>query len=155
MDSPGFITLTGDKALDFVRARHVQGDVTSDYGRIKRQQRFLSSLLRKAMSSQVLFDPGKLTAFVQAFSKSTFGENIGIDQLFKLGQSMQGLEAGRVTFITVPTVGVANARGNETLRKTDNDNLFKAIRTDQALPGEAPGPANTGPNPTTAAPPTA
>jgi LCP family protein required for cell wall assembly len=147
------VTLTGDQALNFVRARHVQGDVTSDYGRIKRQQRFLSSLLRKAMSSQVLFDPGKLTSFVQAFSKSTYGDNIGIDQLFKLGQSMQGLEAGRVTFITVPTVGVANARGNETLRKNDNDALFKAVRNDQQLPGEAPAPANTTQSPTSAPPP--
>ena len=127
--------------------------MTSDYGRIKRQQRFLSSLLRKAMSSQVLFDPGKLTGFVQAFSRSTFGDNIGIDQLFKLGQSMQGLEAGRVTFITVPTVGVANARGNEVLRKNDNDTLFKAIRNDQQLPGEAPAPTGTQ-TPTNAPPPT-
>lgn len=137
------VTLTGDDALNFVRARHVQGDVTSDYGRIKRQQRFLSSLLRKAMSTQVLLDPGKLTSFVQAFSKSTFGDNVGIDQLMKLGQSMQGLEAGRVTFITVPTVGEANQRGNEVLRKNDNDTLFKAVRNDQPLPGEAPPPAST------------
>src|SRR6185436_6473381 len=47
------VTLTGNQALNFVRARHVIGDLTSDYGRIKRQQRFLSALLRKAMSNQV------------------------------------------------------------------------------------------------------
>jgi LCP family protein required for cell wall assembly len=143
------VTLTGDQALNFVRARHVRGDPTSDYGRIIRQQRFLSSLLRKAMSTQVLLDPGKLTSFIGAFSNSTFGDNVGTDQLFLLGQSMQGLAAGRVTFITVPTVGEANARGNEVLRKDDNDALFKAIRDDAALPGESPppekppGPANT------------
>jgi LCP family protein required for cell wall assembly len=148
------VTLTGDQALNFVRARHVQGDPTSDYGRIKRQQRFLSALLRKAMSSQVLLDPGKLTGFVQAFSKATFGDNIGMDQLMTLGQSMQGLQAGRVTFITVPTVGVANARGNETLRSTDNNALFKAIREDSALPGEAPAPPDTSTQtPTSAQPP--
>jgi LCP family protein required for cell wall assembly len=146
------VTLTGDQALNFVRARHVRGDPTSDYGRIKRQQRFLSSLLRKAMSSQVLFDPGKLTGFVGAFTKSTFGDNIGTDQLMLLGQSMQGLEAGRVTFVTVPTVGEANARGNEVLRANDNGNLFKAIRDDTPLPGEKPAP-ETG-TPTSPAPPT-
>lgn len=132
------VKLTGDQALNFVRARHVQGDKTSDYGRIIRQQRFLSSLLRKAMSGEVLLNPGKLTKFVDAFSKATFGDNIGVDQLFTLGQSMQGVAAGRVTFITVPTVGVANERGNEDLRTEDSNALFEAIRQDVPLPGEAP-----------------
>lgn len=132
------VTITGDQALNFVRARHVAGDPTSDYGRIIRQQRFLSSLLRKAMSSEVLLDTRKLTGFVEAFSKSTFGDNIGVDQLFTLGQSMQGVEAGRVTFITVPTVGEANENGNEELRVEDTSALFEAIRADTPLPGEAP-----------------
>jgi LCP family protein required for cell wall assembly len=132
------VTITGDQALSFVRARSVYGDKTADYGRIKRQQRFLSSLLRKAMSSEVLLDPGKLTNFVEAFSKSTYGDNIGVDQLMLLGQSMQGLSAGRVTFVTVPTVGEANQLGNEELRKEDTDALFKAIRDDAPLPGEKP-----------------
>jgi LCP family protein required for cell wall assembly len=132
------VKLTGDQALNFVRARHVEGDVTSDYGRITRQQRFLSSLLRKAMSSEVLLNPGKLTDFVDAFSGATFGDNIGVDQLFTLGQSMQGVVAGRVTFITVPTVGEANDRNNEELRAEDNAALFEAIRQDAPLPGEAP-----------------
>jgi LCP family protein required for cell wall assembly len=133
------VTLTGDQALNFVRARHVQGDVTSDYGRIIRQQRFLSSLLRKAMSSEVLLDPGKLTNFVQAFSKSTFGDNIGVDQMITLGQSLQGIAAGKVTFITVPTVGEANDNGNEDLRVEDTKSLFRAIREDTPLPGESGG----------------
>ncbi len=132
------VKLTGDQALNFVRARHVQGDPTSDYGRIMRQQRFLSSLLRKAMSTEVLLSPGKLTKFVDAFAKATFGDNIGVEQLFTLGQSMQGVEAGRVTFITVPTVGTENERHNEDLRVDDSNALFEAIRQDVPLPGEAP-----------------
>lgn len=132
------VKLTGDQALNFVRARKVEGDITSDYGRIIRQQRFLSSLLRKAMSGEVLLNPGKLTKFVDAFSKATFGDNIGIEQLFTLGQSMQGVEAGRVTFVTIPTVGESNSRGNEDLRVEDSNALFEAIRQDVPLPGEAP-----------------
>jgi LytR cell envelope-related transcriptional attenuator len=105
------------------------------------------------MSDQVLFDPGKLTGFVQAFTKSTFGDNIGVDQLVLLGQSMQGLDAGRVTFITVPTVGEANSRGNEVLRTSDNNSLFEAVRKDTPLPGETPaGPSDQ--TPTNAPPPT-
>lgn len=151
------VQLTGDAALNFVRARHVQDspaknaktDPTSDYGRIKRQQRFLSSLLRKAMSSQVLLDPGKLTSFIDAFTKATFGDRIGSQDLITLGRSLQNVGAGRVTFITVPTVGLPNDRGNEVLRDKDNKNLFTAIINGQALPGEndagAPPPAGQTP----------
>ncbi|MDQ3405614.1 MAG: LCP family protein [Actinomycetota bacterium] len=134
------VELKGDQALDFVRARYVRNDPTSDYGRIKRQQRFLSSLLRKAMSGNVLLDPGKLTDFTGAFAESTFGDNIDLEALLQLGQSLQGLEAGRVTFITVPTVGTSNNRGNEVLRKEDNNALFHAVINDQPLPGEQPAP---------------
>lgn len=137
-DAGKAVELRGDQALDFVRARHVQGDITSDYGRIKRQQRFLSSLLRKAMSSQVLLDPGKLTDFATSFAEATFGDNIDIEALLGLGQSMQGLEAGRVTFVTVPTVGDANERGNEVLLQEPTNALFRAIVNDQPLPGEKP-----------------
>ncbi|MGX7823991.1 LCP family glycopolymer transferase [Actinokineospora sp. 24-640] len=132
------VVLRGDQALDFVRARQVRGDPTSDYGRIKRQQRFLSSLLRKSMSAQVLLDPSKLTGFTEAFTSSTFGDNITVDSLFSLGQSLQRLEAGRVTFLTVPTVGTSNRRGNEELRVEDNAALFRAIVNNQPLPGEKP-----------------
>ncbi|GAA3021401.1 LCP family protein [Actinokineospora globicatena] len=137
------VMLRGEQALDFVRARHVRGDPTSDYGRIKRQQRFLSSLLRKAMSGQVLLDPSKLTTFTGEVAKSTFGDNIGVDSLMQLGQSLQNLETGRVTFITVPTVGTSNSRGNEVLRKDDADRLFRAIINKEPLSGEAPPPPAT------------
>jgi LCP family protein required for cell wall assembly len=138
------VKLEGDAALNFVRARHVQdspaknakGDPTSDYGRIKRQQRFLSSLLRKAMSGQVLLDPGKLSDFINAFGKATFGDGIGTQDLITLGRSLQNVGAGKVTFITVPTVGESNKRGNEELREKDNKNLFTAIINEQTLPGE-------------------
>ncbi|RCW47029.1 LytR family transcriptional attenuator [Halopolyspora algeriensis] len=126
-------TLNGQQALQYVRARHVAGDPTADYGRMERQQLFLSALLRKAMSAQVLLDPGKLTDFVNAVTSNTFGENIGTDQLIGLGRSLQGLEPGKVTFITVPTTGEANENGNEELRESDADALFRAIIEDTPI----------------------
>jgi LCP family protein required for cell wall assembly len=132
----GDVTISGDQALDYVRARHVVGDPTSDYGRIERQQGFLQSLLTKTMSREVLFDPGKLTGFVNSFAASTFGENIGIDQLLTLAQSMQGLDPGSVKFETIPTVGEANERGNEVLREEMSDELFRALIENKPLPSE-------------------
>lgn len=133
----GTAKISGDTALNYVRARHVIGDPTSDYGRMTRGYRFLSALLRNLLSQQVLLNPRKLNAFVQTFARSTFGENIDLDQMLTLAQSMRGLDSGRVTFVTVPTTGVANARGNEVLRPADNRALFDAIINGTPLPGDA------------------
>ncbi|MEV4728706.1 LCP family protein [Saccharopolyspora sp. NPDC049426] len=122
--------LTGDQALTYVRARHVKGDPTSDYGRMQRQQMFLSSLLRKTMSSQVLLDPRKLSDFVKAVSANTFGDNIGADRLMDLGQQLQGLDPNKVTFVTVPTTGYANEEGMEVLRDDAARALFQSMIDD-------------------------
>ena len=45
----GTTTLNGKQALAYVRARYV--DPTADLGRMKRQQAFLGSLFRTALSS--------------------------------------------------------------------------------------------------------
>ncbi|RRO13290.1 LytR family transcriptional regulator [Saccharopolyspora rhizosphaerae] len=120
-------TLTGDQALTYVRARHVEGDPTSDYGRMQRQQMFLSSLLRKTMSSQVLLDPRKLSDFVKAVSANTFGDNVSADRLMGLGQQLQGLDPNKVTFVTVPTTGYANEEGKEVLREDAAKSLFQSM----------------------------
>ncbi|ASR39817.1 transcriptional regulator [Prauserella marina] len=133
----GEVRLRGEQALNFVRARKVFGDPTfSDYGRMQRQQEFMASLLKATLSKDVLLDVGKLTGFVTAFAESTFGENIGIDQLLTLAQSMQGLSAGAVQFMTVPTVGEANDNGNEELLEADTKALFHALIENTPLPGD-------------------
>jgi LCP family protein required for cell wall assembly len=139
----GDLTISGDDALNYVRARHVKGDPTSDYGRIKRQQQFIGSLLKKAMSKDVVLSPTKLTSFVNAFAKATFGENIGVDQLLTLAQSMRGLDTGKIKFLTIPTVGTANSRGNEVLLKDKADQVFQALIENSPLPGEEPPTAPT------------
>ncbi|ASO22967.1 LCP family protein required for cell wall assembly [Actinoalloteichus hoggarensis] len=138
--NPGPQVIDGAAALNYVRARKIEGDPTSDYGRMHRQQLFLSSLLRKVMSSEVLLDPGQLTGFVHAFARNTFGENLSVDGLMTLAQSLQSLQTGRITFVTLPTVGTPNERNSEVMRPDDVDALFQAIIDDQPLPDEAPLP---------------
>jgi LCP family protein required for cell wall assembly len=149
----GTQTIDGRQALSYVRARHVVGDPTSDYGRIKRQQRFLSSLLRASLSTNTLLDVGKLKRLIDAVTSSTFGEGIGVQALLTLGRSLQGLEPGRVTFITAPTTGTANSAGNEVLLGGANAALFQTIRSGLPLPGEAAAPGPTAAPTTTVAPP--
>lgn len=134
----GDVTISGDQALSFVRARHVLGDVTSDYGRIKRQQQFIGALMKKVLSHGVLTNPSQLSAFVTAFAKATFGDNIGVDQMLTLAQSMKGLNPDTVTFMTVPTTGEANSRGNEVLLQSKAKAIFQALIENTPLPGSTP-----------------
>ncbi|MFF0452086.1 LCP family protein [Nocardia africana] len=140
--------LNGPTALDYVRARHVQGEERSDYDRIHRQQLFLSSLLRSALSSKVLFDIGKLNGFIGAFSSHAFMDNVNTKDLLMLGRSLQKVSAGAITFLTVPTAGTTSY-GNEIPRESDIKAIFQAIIDDQPLPGEkkAPEPSKSAPAP--------
>ncbi|MFE3222276.1 LCP family protein [Nocardia sp. NPDC059228] len=135
LTTPGRQVVNGSTALDYVRARHVYGEERSDYDRINRQQRFLSSLLRSALSSKVLFDPGKLNGFIDAFAKHSFMDNVSTKDLLTLGRSMQKMQAGAITFLTVPTAGTTSY-GNEIPRESDIKAIFRAVIDDQPLPGE-------------------
>ncbi|MGC0362445.1 LCP family protein required for cell wall assembly [Rhodococcus sp. 27YEA15] len=133
--SGGNQTLDGRTALNYVRARHVDTEGNGDYGRITRQQKFLSALLRSALSNNVLLNPGKLNGFINAFTSDTFVENIDTKSLVVLGRSLQNVDAGAVTFLTVPTDGT-NDWGNEIPRTSEIKALFQAIIDDDPLPGE-------------------
>ena len=128
--------LDGPTALNYVRARSIATEDNGDYGRIKRQQLFLSSLLRSMISTETLFDIRKLNDVVNTFIDDSFVDNVQTRDLVRLGQSLQGMNAGRITFVTVPTTGLADWEGNEQPRTEDIQALFDAIIDDEPLPGE-------------------
>jgi hypothetical protein len=134
--------IDGHTALQYVRARQVVTETNGDYGRIKRQQLFLSSLLRSLISKEVFFSLSKLNNVVNMFIDDSYVDNIKTKDLVDLGQSIQGVNAGRITFVTVPTVGYADEYGNETPRTEDMRALFDAIINDDPLPEEK-NPDNT------------
>lgn len=131
----GWQTIDGRTALNYVRARQVTTETNGDYGRIKRQQLFLSSLLRSLISNEVFFSLKKLNDVVNTFINDSSVDNVDTKDLVDLGQSIQGMSAGRITFLTVPT-GETDSEGNEPLRTEDNRALFDAIINDDPLPGE-------------------
>jgi LCP family protein required for cell wall assembly len=135
----------GHTALNYVRARQVTTEFNGDYGRIKRQQLFLSSLLRSLISKETFFSLSKLNNVVNMFIGDSYVDNIGTKDLVDLGQSLQGVAAGRITFITVPTTGYADEYGNEQPRTDDIRALFDAIINDDPLPGENDQNATTTP----------
>jgi LCP family protein required for cell wall assembly len=126
----------GKTALNYVRARQVTTEYNGDYGRIKRQQMFLSSLLRSLISRDTFFSLSKLNNVVNMFINDSYVDNIGTKDLVDLGQSLQGISAGRITFVTVPTTGITDSDGNEVPRTDGIRALFDAIINDDPLPGE-------------------
>jgi LCP family protein required for cell wall assembly len=128
--------IDGHTALQYVRARQVVTEGNGDYGRIKRQQLFLSSLLRSLISKDTFFSLNKLNDVVNLFINDSYVDNVQTKDLVDLGQSVQGVSAGRVTFVTIPTVGYADEFGNEVPRNDDMRALFDAIINDDPLPEE-------------------
>lgn len=135
LQNAGRQTIDGHTALQYVRARQVTTEYNGDYGRIKRQQLFLSSLLRSMISHNTFFSLSKLNNVVNTFIDDSYVDNIRTKDLVDLGQSLQDVKAGRITFLTVPTDGT-DSEGNETPRTTDIRKIFDAIINDDPLPGE-------------------
>ncbi|MDX3657411.1 LCP family protein [Streptomyces sp. ID05-26A] len=154
IDKAGKHVLKGDQALSYVRARKVQaqGDSGTDFDRIKRQQGFLSAMLRQALSNEVLLSPTKLNNFINALTKSTVGDNIDVASLLELANSLQSLEAGRVSFVTMPhwTDEGPTKSNNDNIERLKDDDikaLFQTIIDGTPLPQEKtadpkPGDAN-------------
>ncbi|REE98396.1 LCP family protein [Thermomonospora umbrina] len=141
--SKGRHTIKGETALAFVRARKGLGN-GSDIDRIKRQQQFMGSLAKKAMSAGVLSNPVKLNALLSAATKSlTTDDDLDIGAMTKIARGMQGLTAGKLRFVTVPWEWYAPDPNRVALKQPDADQFFSAIRNDRGIAEKKPDPAAT------------
>ena len=99
--SAGLQTLDGIQALKYVRTRQFDG--LGDIGRMKRQQEFMSAVLRKATSTGTLLNPIKLVSFLNAAIKTVTTDNeFNKNDLLTLGKQLKNLSADRVRTLTVP-----------------------------------------------------
>ncbi|WP_318203192.1 LCP family protein [Streptomyces sp. SCL15-4] len=134
--APGTHTLRGGRALQYVRARHVDG--ASDLGRMKRQQRFLAALLEKTTSSGVLLNPMRFRDVTRAVLGSVRADaGFGTDELLDLGRAMRNFSPSSSEFTTVP-IGQLNyqVKGIGSTLKWDPvkaEKLFAAVRDDKPL----------------------
>ncbi|MEU3275199.1 LCP family protein [Saccharomonospora sp. NPDC006951] len=95
-------TLEGVQALAFVRQRY--GLENGDLDRIARQQAFLSGLVRKMLSPDILLSPSKINDVIEAVQKSVV---LSQDwDLLEFAAQMRGLSGGQVEFHTIPTLGL-------------------------------------------------
>lgn len=140
----GTHTLRGGQALQYVRARHLDG--ASDLGRMKRQQRFLAALIEKATSSGVLLNPMRFRDVTRAVLGSVRADaGFGTDELLDLGRAMRDFSPSSSEFTTVP-IGQMNypVKGIGSTLKWEParaEKLFGAVRDDKPLSTDRPRPA--------------
>ncbi|MFC4498373.1 MULTISPECIES: LCP family protein [Streptomyces] len=136
-------TLRGGTALQFVRSRHA--DASSDLGRMKRQQRFLASLVDQATSSGILLNPLKFRDVTRAVLGSVRADRgFGTDELLDLGRAMRTFSPASSEFTTVPIgqLGFMAPGIGSTLKwdPAKAERLFRAVREDKPLASTAPPP---------------
>ncbi|MFE2184932.1 LCP family protein [Streptomyces sp. NPDC059455] len=126
-------TVQGEQALAFVRTRHAVG-FGGDLDRIKLQQQFLSSLMRKMKASGTLSNPGKMWDLAQTATKAlTVDTGIGtVSKLASLGKNLSKVDLKNVTFATVPVVDNTDG-ATVLLDKTKAEPLFSMVRQDISL----------------------
>ncbi|MEU8828545.1 LCP family protein [Streptomyces sp. NPDC048636] len=126
-------TVEGEQALAFVRTRHAVG-FGGDLDRIKLQQQFLSSLMRKMKASGSLTNPGKTWKLAQAATKAlTVDPGIGtLSKLADLGKNLSKVDLKNITFATVPVVDNSDG-ATVLLDQTKADPLFQMVRQDVSL----------------------
>jgi len=99
----GTYDVTGQQALDYVRVRHDIGAPTGDVGRMKRQQEFVSAMIKKVVSKGTLANPFRLNNFLDAATKSlTADEGVDVQMLANIGNQLKSIGLDKIQFITVP-----------------------------------------------------
>ncbi|MFF7727269.1 LCP family protein [Streptomyces sp. NPDC008001] len=128
-------SVSGQKALDYVRVRHGIGD-GSDIGRIQRQQAFVAGMVKKVREQG--FNPATLLPLADAATKSlTVDPGLGsADKLLSFAMSLKGIDLHNIKFITVPW-RYAGDRVN--IVQPQAEALWAALKADRTIDGKDAG----------------
>jgi LCP family protein required for cell wall assembly len=143
--------LSGQRALDYVRIRHGIGD-GSDIGRIKRQQAFVASLVKKVKSDGLT--PTRLLPLADAATKSlTVDPGLGTaKRLIGFAMSLKNIDLHDTKFATIPW----RYQGERVaIVQPDADQLWAALKADRTLDGTDAGGKKGGQTAAATAPSTA
>lgn len=134
LDLPaGKSVVKGEQALAFVRARKSLSD-GSDISRIQRQQDFLSSAMRKAISLDTIKNPLKLYEVLKATTSTlTVDPQLAsMESMQELALNLSELRPDSVTFATAPFVYNDDMATVSFSPKAQE--LWNAIKNDQPWP---------------------
>ena len=131
--------LSGDQALDYVRARYV-GELIqqNDISRIRRQQEFIGALVREVQSAGTLTRFDRVVSFLDAATKSLrTDEELGsVTRLGKLAMQLRSVGLDKIKFVTLPTEYYptdSEFRG-KVFWKPEAQKIWDLINADKELP---------------------
>ncbi|WP_106397555.1 LCP family protein [Actinocorallia populi] len=129
----GTHNVRGEQALAYVRARYGFKD-GSDLNRVKRQQQFLGSLAKKALSQDVLSNPGTLNALLRSLTKTvTVDEDFTFNKMTDLAGKLKGISPSKIRFITAPYTAYAPDPNRVALREPEAGEFFAQIANDTQI----------------------
>ncbi|MCX4547470.1 LCP family protein [Streptomyces sp. NBC_01387] len=130
--------LDGTQSLAFVRTRHGIGD-GSDLGRIGLQQQFLLDLLGEVQKQDMLSSPTKTYKIANSATKSltTDSQLASLTSLAQFARSMKGVNPDTMETIMLPVSYDKVDPNRVVAAEPQATQLWKAIRTDTAVPASA------------------
>ncbi|MEU6817316.1 LCP family protein [Streptomyces sp. NPDC046860] len=144
----GRVTLDGEQALGYVRARKTLGD-GSDTDRMDRQQRFLGALVEKVRGDGVLLNPVKLYPVLDAATSAltTDPELASLRGLYRLVRGLRDIPTEHVQFLTVPREAYVYDSDRDQLVQPEAGELFARLRVDRPVEVADTSPENGGKSP--------
>jgi LCP family protein required for cell wall assembly len=136
--------LSGDQALDYVRARYVGEKIQqNDISRIRRQQTFIAALVREVKSAGTLTRLDKVVNFLDAATKSltTDTELDSVTRIGKIAMQLQSIGLDKVKFVTLPTEYFPrdSEHWGKVFWKPEAAQIWKLINEDKELPARLIG----------------
>lgn len=129
----GVNSLSGEKALAFVRERHSFPD--GDYQRVRNQQAFIKGVIAKTMSSGALANPITINNLVNEFSPFVAVDStLDAAALGQLAIELKDVRPQSISMFTLPTKGIGTSSDGQSIVLTDPTeikNIVKALVADK------------------------
>ncbi len=133
LDQPrGCVTIEGEQALAFVRARKID----DDFGRIQRQQLFMKLMVDKISTPGVVLRPDRVISLVNVFSQAVrYDAELSLGDIKTIGLRLRKFNSGNLDMRVVPSAGARiNGISFVVANEKQTEALFGALATRQPLP---------------------
>lgn len=131
----GMHNLQGLQALQFLRTRHGVGD-GSDLSRISNQQVYLTSLVRKLKSKDILNNPVALYSLAKAAARNMKLSNTLSDPgtMIAVADALKSIPMKKITFLQLPITFMTGKYLNRVAPDMEKSQiLFDMIKNDQPM----------------------
>ncbi|HEX2053185.1 MAG TPA: LCP family protein [Actinomycetota bacterium] len=128
----GCVTIEGDQALAFVRARKID----DDFGRIRRQQLFMKLMADKIATPGVVLRPDRVLSLVNVFSQAVrYDTELSLGDIRTIGLRLRRFNSGNLDMRVVPSAG-ARIDGVDYVvaNELQTSALFSALANGEPLP---------------------